>query len=159
MINTWASSQENLSTGFTTNRVSNQAPQLQRLASELKFRYSKFTYGTFQKVNNKGADQTVRMRRLVCACVVCKPPKKGFLATRPIYSKTCLNHPLKNKIKNWFSRLIITYCRSKYCGMFQGEHSAILLTYIKLPFVFKAFVLYIFEWPLNTGFIVLLGCN
>ena len=42
-------------------------------------------YGTFQKANNKGADQTARMRRLVCACVVRKPPKTGFLASRPIY--------------------------------------------------------------------------
>ena len=29
-----------------------------------------------------------------------------------------------------------------------GEHSAILLTFIKLPFVIKIFVLSIFEWPL-----------
>ena len=27
------------------------------------------------KTNNKGADQTARMRRLVCAFVVCKPPQ------------------------------------------------------------------------------------
>ena len=37
-----------------------------------------------------------------------------------IYSKTCLKRPLKNKTKNWFSRPIITYCRSKYCRMLQG---------------------------------------
>ena len=34
------------------------------------------------------------------------------------------------------------------------EHSAILLTFIKLPFVFKTFVLPIFEWLLKTGFTV-----
>ena len=34
------------------------------------------------------------------------------------------------------------------------EHSATLLTLIKLPFVFKSFVLSIFEWPLKTGFTV-----
>ena len=39
----------------------------------------------FQKANNKGADQTARMGRLVCACVVRKPPKTGFLASGPIY--------------------------------------------------------------------------
>ena len=49
------------------------------------FTSSKFTYDTFQKANNKGADQTARMRRLVCACVVRKPPKTGFLASRPVY--------------------------------------------------------------------------
>ena len=38
--------------------------------------------------------------------------------------------------------------------MLQGEHSAILLTFIKLPFVIKIFVLSIFEWPLKTGFTV-----
>ena len=40
----------------------------------------------------------------------------------------------------------------KYCRMLQGEHSAILSTFIKLRFVFKTFVLSIFEWPLKTGF-------
>ena len=32
---------------------------------------------------NKNADQTARTRRLVCACVVRKPLKTGFLASRP----------------------------------------------------------------------------
>ena len=35
---------------------------------------------------------------------------------------------------------------------FQGEHSAILSTFIKLPFVIKIFVLSIFEWPFYIGF-------
>ena len=39
--------------------------------------------------------------------------------------------------------------------MLQGEHFAILSTFIKLPFVFKIFVLSIFEWPLKTGFTVI----
>ena len=42
----------------------------------------------------------------------------------------------------------------KYCRMLQGEHSAILSTFIKLSFVIKIFVLSIFEWPLKTGFTV-----
>ena len=33
----WASSRENLSSGFPTKRDSNQPPQLQRLAIKLKF--------------------------------------------------------------------------------------------------------------------------
>ena len=41
--------------------------------------------------------------------------------------------------------------------MLQWEHSAILLTFIKLPFVTKIFVLSIFEWPLKTGFTVYIG--
>ena len=38
--------------------------------------------------------------------------------------------------------------------MLQGKHSAILLSFIKLPFVLKIFVLSLFEWPLKTGFTV-----
>ena len=34
------------------------------------------------------------------------------------------------------------------------EHSAILSTFIKLHFVFKTFVLYIFEWLLKTGTVI-----
>ena len=34
------------------------------------------------------------------------------------------------------------------------EHSALLATFIKLSFVFKTFVLSIFEWQLKTGFTV-----
>ena len=32
----------------------------------------------------------------------------------------------------------------------EGEHSAKLSTFIKLPFVIKIFVLSIFEWPLKA---------
>ena len=38
--------------------------------------------------------------------------------------------------------------------MLQWEDSAILLTFIKLPFVIKIFVLSIFEWLFYTGFTV-----
>ena len=50
----------------------NQSPQLHRLAKKWNFICSKITYDTLQRVDNKGADQTARMRRLVCACVVLK---------------------------------------------------------------------------------------
>ena len=43
----------------------------------------------------------------------------------------------------------------KYCRMLQGEHSAILLTFIKIAFVIKIFVLSFFEWLLKTCFTVL----
>ena len=42
------------------------------------FSRSKSRYNTFQKTNNKGADQPARMRRLVCAFDVAKP-KTVFL--------------------------------------------------------------------------------
>ena len=38
---------------------------------------------TFQVANNKGADQTVRMRRLVCAFVVSKQQIQGFSRRGP----------------------------------------------------------------------------
>ena len=38
--------------------------------------------------------------------------------------------------------------------MLQGEHSAILLTFIKQPFVIKTIFLSIFEWAYKTGFAV-----
>ena len=39
--------------------------------------------------------------------------------------------------------------------MLHGEHSAILSTFIKLPFVIKIFILSTFEWPFYTGFTVM----
>ena len=47
----------------------------------------------------------------------------------------------------------------KYCRMLQGEHSAILWTFIMLPFVIKIFVLSIFEWLFSTSFTVDEGSN
>ena len=38
--------------------------------------------------------------------------------------------------------------------MLQWDHSAILLTFIKPPFVIKIFVLSIYEWWFYTGFTV-----
>ena len=43
-----------------------------------KFARSKSRYDTFQSAN-EGADQTAWMRRLVCAFVVRKPLKTGYL--------------------------------------------------------------------------------
>ena len=43
--------------------------------------------------------------------------------------------------------------------MLQGEESAILSIFIKLPFDSKIFVLYIFEWPLNTDFTIVSKCG
>ena len=42
-----------------------------------------------------------------------------------------------------------------YHGMqVKREHSAILWTFIKLPYVIKRFVLSIFEWLFYTGFLI-----
>ena len=70
------------------------------------------------------------------------------------YSKTCLEQPLKKKTKIGFQDRLLLSAGQKYCRMLQWEHSAILLTLIKLPFVINTFVLSIFEWPLKTSFTV-----
>ena len=48
---------------------------------------------------------------------------------------------------------IVSYNFKNMCW----EHSAILSTFIKLPFADKTFVLSIFEWSLKTGFTVVLN--
>ena len=81
-----------------------------------------------------------------CACML-----KEWLYT---YSKTCGKRPLSKRPKNGFQDQLSLNAGKKYCRMLQGEHSAILLTFIKLPFVIKIFVLSVFEWPFYTGFTV-----
>ena len=70
--------------GFRQSEIQTSFLNYRDNLEDLNFTSSKLTYTIFQKVNNKGADQTARMRRLVCAYVVRNPPKTGFLATRPI---------------------------------------------------------------------------
>ena len=70
------------------------------------------------------------------------------------YSKTCVKQPLSKRLKIGFQDQLLLNAGQKYCRMLQGEHSAILSTFIKLPFVIKIFVLSIFEWLFYTGFTV-----
>ena len=69
----------------------------------------------------------------------------------PSYSKTCVKRPLSKRPKIVFQEQLLLNAGQKYCRMLQGEHSAILSTFIKLPFVIKIYVLSIFEWPFYTG--------
>ena len=64
------------------------------------------------------------------------------------YSTTCVKRPLSKRPKIGFQDRLLPIAP-------QGEHSAILSTFIKLPFVVKIFVLSIFEWQFYTGFTVL----
>ena len=52
-----------------------------------------------------------------------------------LYSKTCPKLPLKKEDQ------LSLNAGQKYCRMLQAEHSVILSTFIKLPFVIKIFVL------------------
>ena len=65
------------------------------------------------------------------------------------YSKTGLKRPLSKRPNIGFQDQLLLNAGQKYCRMLQGEHSAILLTFIKLPFVFKIFVLSILERQLK----------
>ena len=68
--------------------------------------------------------------------------KNGFT-----YSKTCVKRPLSQRLKIGFQDQLLLNAGQK-------EHSAIPLTFIKLPFVIKIFVLSIFEWSFYIGFTV-----
>ena len=58
------------------------------------------------------------------------------------YSKTCVKQPLSKRPQNGFQDELLLNAGQKYCRMLQREHSAILSTFIKLPFV--TFVIKIF---------------
>ena len=67
------------------------------------------------------------------------------------YSKACVKWPLSKRQKFGFQDQLLLNAGQKYCRMRQGEHSAILSIFIKLPSVIKIFVLSNFEWPFYTG--------
>ena len=70
------------------------------------------------------------------------------------YSKTCVKRPLSKRQQIGFQCQLSLNAGKKFCRMLLWEHSAILSTFTKLPFVIKIFVLSIFEWPFYTGFTV-----
>ena len=70
------------------------------------------------------------------------------------YSKTRIKQPLSKRQKIGFQDQFSLNAGQKYCRMLQGEHSAILSTFMKLPFFINIFVLSNFDWPFNTGFTV-----
>ena len=74
-----------------------------------------------------------------------------------MYSKTCVKQPLSKIPKIGFKDQLLLNAGQKYCRMLQGEHSAILSTFIKLPNVIEIFVLSFFEWSFYTGFTVFLA--
>ena len=73
---------------------------------------------------------------------------QGFFAGRMLRDLHTVKPVLSNNSKR---RSKIGFQDQLLLNADQGEHSAILSTFIKLPFVIKIFVLSIFEWPLKTG--------
>ena len=55
------------------------------------------------------------------------------------YSKTCVKRLLLKRPKICFQDQLSLNAGQKYCSMLQREHSAILLTFIKLPFAIMIF--------------------
>ena len=76
-----------MSSAFCQSEIQTSLLSYRDNLENLNFTSSKFTYKIFQKAKNEGDDQTARMCRLVCACVVRKPLKTGFLATWPNSSR------------------------------------------------------------------------
>ena len=70
------------------------------------------------------------------------------------YSKSNVKRSLSKRPKICFQDQLSLNAGQKYCRMLQLEHSAILSTFIRLPYVIKIFVLSILEWPFYTGFTV-----
>ena len=54
------------------------------------------------------------------------------------YSKTCIKRPFSKRPKIGFQDQLSLNAGQKYCRMLQEEHSAIISTFIKLPFVTKS---------------------
>ena len=92
---------------------------------------------------------------LLPCCCQCS----GSLPQSAMYSKTRVKWQLSKRPKIIFQDQLSLNAGQKYCKMLQGEHSAILLTFIKLPFVIKIFVLSIFERPFYRGFAVVCDCG
>ena len=67
-----------------------------------------------------------------------------------MYSETCVKRPPSKRPKIGFQCQLSLNAGQKYCRM----HSAILSTFIKLPFVIKIFVVSSCERPFYTGFTV-----
>ena len=59
-------------------------------------------------------------------------------------SKTCVKRPLSKRQKNDFQDQLSLSEGHKYCKMIQGEHSAVLSTFINLTFVIKNSVFFYF---------------
>ena len=55
-------------------------------------------------------------------------------------SKICVKRPLSKRPNIGFQDQLSLIACQKYCRMLEGDHSAKLLTFIKLPFVIKIFV-------------------
>ena len=69
--------------------------------------------------------------------------------------KPVLNRLSRRRPKIGFQERLSLNAGQKYCRMLQESILQYFRsTFIKLPLVFKTFILSIFDWPLKTGFTV-----
>ena len=86
-----------------------------------------------KQTNNKGADQTARMRMLICALIVRKTPNTDFLAYCPFgpqREKTCLREFANNTgadqpahPRSLISAFVIRIFESSICKLVTGKIS------------------------------------
>ena len=65
---------------------------------------------------------------------VCRTRLEHSQVNCTLYSETCVKQPFSKRLKIGFKDQLLLNAGQKYCRMLQREHSAILLTFIKLPF-------------------------
>ena len=94
-----------------------------------------------------GSDEPAQLRSLARA-LAAHIHKVRRYTVKPAFS----GYSKRNQVG--FNTDYLLNAGQKYCRMLQGEHSAILSTFIKLPYSIKTFVLSIFKWPIKTGFTV-----
>ena len=88
--------------------------------------------------------------QVVGNCSYCNNILLFFLNTvKPVYKTETLKRP-----KIGFQDQLSLNAGQKYCRMLQGENSAILSTFLKIPFVIKIFVLSFLSGHFYTGLTV-----
>ena len=94
--------------------------------------------------------KTVSHFKFIITVTMFSPDITIILLIPYMYSKTCVKRPLSKRPKIGFQDQLSLNAGLTFCRILQGEHSAILSTFIGLPFAIKIFVLSIFEWPYCT---------
>ena len=79
-----------------------------------------------------------------------------FLSLSVLCSFICSKICVKRRKIDFQDQLLLN-TGQKYYRMLKGKLSEILLTFIKLPFVIKIFVLSNFDWPFYTGLLYTLS--
>ena len=110
-----------------------------------KFILSLHLSSYFVYASSKGSGQFSHLPRPVWSFVAWQCDK---------YSKTCVKWPLSKRPKTGFKDHLLVNAGQAYCRMLQGEHSAILLTFINLKFVIKIFVLSIWVAVLHRFYCI-----